>query len=450
MSLKQKKYSTGLRSMMALALPMVGSQLLQLTYNFVDMIWVGKLGGDAVAAVGTAGFFLNLGWALSSIITVGVNVKLSQSIGAKQELGSKIIAKSGLVGMMVLAIVFSMIMGSNTDYWISMFQMDNPWVNEAASNYLLLGSWGAIITFLNLLFISILNSYKQTKRAFKINSIGFILNIILDPVLIFILDLGVQGAIVATLISKTVTLFFLAKEVHRKSYLQVNLKDRGIQCLKEIIQLGFPSSVQRIIFGLIYIVMGKFIASFGTDAIAIQKIGIQIESITFTLVAGISQASTIMVGQLYGAGKYNDIKQTYKQALMLSGSIGGVLTLTFLLFPEYLIRLFVDSPEIIEGGAWYLRIIGVSQVFMASEMIGIGTLNGLGMTIIPPINSILLSSARIPIAYYLAFSTPIGLSGIWWSISATSILKGVLLTVMVLIVFHKRKGYNGTVVKEHK
>ncbi|QZT37419.1 MATE family efflux transporter [Halosquirtibacter xylanolyticus] len=450
MILKQQKYSQGLRSLMTLAIPMVGSQLLQLTYNFIDMIWVGKLGGDAVAAVGTAGFFLNLGWALASIITVGVNVKLSQSIGAKKELESKVIAKSGLLGMVFLALLFSVLMGSNTDYWISLFQMDNQWVNEASSNYLFLGSWGAIITFLNLLFISILNSYKQTKRAFKINSIGFILNIVLDPILIFLLDLGVQGAIIATLISKAVTLYFLAIEVYRKSYIRVSINNDGIRCLREIVRLGFPTSVQRIIFGLIYIVMGKFIATFGTDAIAIQKIGIQIESITFTLVAGISQASTIIVGQLYGAGKYNEIKQTYRQALLLSGSAGVILTLTFLLIPEYLIRLFVDSPEIIKGGAWYLRIIGVSQVFMTSEMIGMGTLNGLGMTVLPPINSILLTSIRIPIAYFLAFSTSLGLTGIWWSISATSILKGIVLTVMVLIVFHKRKGYNGTVVKEYK
>lgn len=439
----------GIGGLIALALPMVGSQLLQLTYNFIDMIWVGRLGGDAVAAVGSAGFFLNLGWALASIITVGVNVKLAHSIGAREELHSKQIAKGGLLGMIILASFFSVVMGGNATYWISMFNIESQWVNDAASIYLSIGAWGAVVTFLNLLFISVLNSYKQTKSAFKINSIGFVLNIILDPILIFGMGLGVKGAIIATLISKIVTLFFLARMVYLQGYLKVSIKHVGVSTLRSIVKIGFPTSVQRIIFGLIYIVMGRFIASFGSDAIAIQKIGIQIESITFTLVAGVSQASTIIVGQLYGAKNYREIKRTYKQALTISSSVGLILMLIFILVPEYLIRIFVDDPMIIEGGIWYLRIIALSQIFMTSEMIGMGTLNGLGLTFIPPINSVILTSLRIPLAYYLAFVVPVGLTGIWWSISITSILKGIVLTMMVYYIYRKKIKPNEAVVTDN-
>ncbi|QZE15836.1 MATE family efflux transporter [Halosquirtibacter laminarini] len=435
---KKGKDREALKSLLTLALPMVGSQLLQLTYNFIDMIWVGKLGADSVAAVGSAGFFLNLGWAMASMVTVGVNVKLSQAIGAKKERYAKIVAKSGFLGIAILAVIFSVTMGSSSTFWISTFAMKSEWVNIAASQYLSIGAWGSVITLINLLFISILNSYKQTKKSFKINSIGFILNIVLDPLLIFKFNMGVQGAIIATLISKAITLIFLFREVHKNAYMKVNISQEGGKCLKSIVSLGFPTALQRVIFGLIYIVMGRFIASFGTDAIAIQKIGIQIESITFTLVAGISQASTVIVGQLCGAKKYHEIKQTYRQALLLAACMGVFLTIIFLSIPEMLIRIFVDSPSVVQGGALYLRIIGISQVFMTAEMIGMGTLNGLGRTVIPPVNSILLTSLRIPLAYVMAFSFSYGLMGIWWSISITSVLKGLVLTGMVFYVFNKK------------
>ena len=172
-------------------------------------------------------------------------------------------------------------------------------------------------------------------------------------------------------------------------------------------------------------VIARIVIAFGTDAIATQKIGIQIESITWMTIGGLQGAISAFVGQNFGAKKPERIKEGYDLSLKLVTYFGIIITAIFLIFPRQIFSIFISDPEVIEMGVGYMIALSVSQTFMAYEMLSVGAFNGIGKTYAPPLVSITFTALRIPMAMIL--SKYIGLSGIWWSISVSSIFKGLIL-----------------------
>lgn len=319
--------------------------------------------------------------------------------------------------------------------FIHFFQMKDPEVNEMAISYLVISTFGVIISYVNLLFISIFNAHSKTKISFKASLIGTAINIVLDPLLIFGLSLGVEGAAYATIIGRSCSLvyfFFIYKKT-------AGINFRGFfpstQKLKTLFKVGTPAAIQRISFSIIYIFLARIIADWGPNAIAVQKIGVQIESFTFMIVGGFMQAVTIMVGQSYGAKNLTEVPNIYRAGWRMSFAVGAVTTLVFLLIPETLFSIFVPEQESILMGKEYLMILAVSQLFMCLEMISAGVFNGLGKTKIPATVSVIFTSLRLPGAYFLGFYTFLSLNGVWWSITGSSILKGIVLFFLLRTYF---------------
>lgn len=428
---REQQYSAVGKDLFKLAIPIIGSYLLHTAYNLTDMIWVGSLGSNAVAAVGSAGFFLHLGWAMASIVTVGANIKISHSVGAKDEEGAGRFATSALWGIGIIAAIFSTIFWAFPEKFINFFQMQDPEVNEMATSYLVISTFGVILSYANLLFISMFNAHSETKISFKASLIGTAANIVLDPILIFGLSLGVDGAAYATIIGRSLSLIYFF--VIYKKTANINFKGLlpNLDKFKTIFAVGTPAAVQRISFSIIYIFLARIIAEWGPNAIAVQKIGVQIESITFMIVGGFMQAVTIMVGQSYGAKNLTKVPNIYRAGWRMSFAVGSVTTVIFLLLPETLFSIFVPEQESILMGKEYLMILAVSQLFMCLEMINAGVFNGLGKTNISAAVSVVFTTLRLPGAYFLGFYTFLSLNGVWWSITGSSILKGIVMYLLL-------------------
>jgi putative MATE family efflux protein len=294
-----------------------------------------------------------------------------------------------------------------------------------------------IFMLFGLLFINIINAHGYTKLSFKVSLTGTLLNIALDPLLIHTFQLGVPGAAYATLTARMVTLLVAILVIHRQNKIHFADKKLSYTHLRKIVKIGVPTSMQRVAFVLIYIVLARIIAEWGAVAIAVQKVGVQIESLTFMFTGGLTQAMAIAVGQQYGANNLTRIKGIYTEGQKLALGIGAASTLLFLSVPEFLFSIFLTEPESIRMGANYLRILAVSQIFMCLEMITAGAFNGMGRTDIPAKVSIFFTSLRIPAAYLLGFYTLLGLNGVWWSISGTSLFKGVILYILFRKIFGK-------------
>ena len=229
----------------------------------------------------------------------------------------------------------------------------------------------------------------------------------------------------ATVLAEGINTYLFVKK--SKDYFKVeSYVSKSWNKMKEMMRLGTPIAIQRFLFTGFGIIIAKIISQWGPDAIAAQKIGLQIESITFMTIAGLQGAISSFIGQNYGAQLEDRIKSGYKTALYLCTTIGLVTTGMFVFFPGYLVRIFVEKPQTVEISINYMRIIGLSQLFMCYEIVTNGAFSGIGKPKVPSIISIIFTSLRIPLALILSKDEYFGLNGVWISISLSSVIKGVL------------------------
>lgn len=399
-------------------------------YDITDMFWVGKIGSNEVAAIGSASFFIKLGWALVSIITIGVMVRISQSIGAKQFPKIKKYISAGLLSTLLLGILYGLFTFFFAKQLIGVFHIKSDHVNLLAEGYLRISSISILILFLNLFFTSIIDAHAKTRISFRAVLVGNIINLILDPIFIWYLNWGVDGAAWATVLSQGSVMLYLIYLIKTKLKLNISLRFTPLIYLRKIVNIGSAPALQRILFSLIAIVIGRIVSIWGTDAIAAQKLGLQIESISFLLMGGIMQATAITTGQYHGQGNTKKIMSNYRTSLKLGYCISIPATLIFLIFPEVILSFFVSESSTIAIGSSYLRIVGISQIFATLEMLTAGAYTGQGLTKYPATVSIIFTILRIPLAIVLGQYMNMGVDGVWWSISITSILKGGVLFIL--------------------
>ena len=207
--------------------------------------------------------------------------------------------------------------------------------------------------------------------------------------------------------------------------------------IKNIAKLGFPAFMQTAMHSGIGMIIARILSGWGPMAIAVQGIGSQIESISWMTAEGFAAAMTAFVGQNYGARNYDRVKQGYYKGLMIVCGIGLFSTILFTFGGETIFKIFIkDDPLAVVEGARYLKILGLSQILMCAEIAAIGTFNGLGKTLHPSIIGITFNSLRIPGALILS-ATALGLSGIWWTISISTIFKGIVATSLCMYILNK-------------
>ncbi|MEG0276211.1 MAG: MATE family efflux transporter [Coprobacillus sp.] len=424
-----------------LALPIMGTSLIQMAYNLTDMIWIGKMGAGAVAAVGSAGMYMWLSNGLSTLARMGGQVCLGQAIGSSRQEE----AKQYALGTIRLGILFGMIFGIMTLLFykpmISFFGLTSPEIIQQAEIYLIITCGLVVINFLNQIFTSLMTAMGDSHHPFVATTIGLVLNVVLDPLFIFTFDMGVAGAAIATVIAQVIVLIFMIIFIRKDTYVFANfsLKHKVQKIIyKKILRIGFPVSIQSMTFTFISMVIARFIAGYGDVAIAVQKVGSQIESISWMSAEGFGSALSAFVAQNYGASKIDRVKKGTASAVKVCALWGLFTTAVLILLPQFIFQIFISEKDVIPLGVDYLRILGISQLFMCMELTLAGALNGLGKTFIPSFVSVTLTAIRIPMIILLS-ATVLGLNGIWWSISLTSILKGIVISVCFIVVIKKFK-----------
>lgn len=434
--------------LLKLSLPIMGTSFIQMGYNMIDMIWVGKAGSKAVAAVGTAGFFPWLAMAFIMISKVGGEVKVAQSIGENNISTTKSYMKSAIEINIMLAIIYTMFLIVFNKQLIGFFKLGDLEVITMSRQYLIIVALGMVFYFINPVFTAIFNGLGNSKTPFRINTIGLVTNIILDPILIFgwgfAPKLGVAGAAIATVFAQIVvtTCFIYIVLKSKEEYFKLRLfKEIETKYYKVLYKLGLPVAIQSGMFTVFSMLLGVIVASWGPVAVAVQKVGSQIEAISWMTAEGLSVALGSFVGQNYGAKKYSRINKGCKIAMIVSSVLGIITTLVLVFAGESIFSIFIDESEAIEKGAIYLKILGYSQFFMCLEIITTGAFKGLGRTYIPSTIVTILTGARVPLAYFISRPEILGLNGVWWSITLSSILKGILMISLFISLLKLGKLY---------
>lgn len=433
------------KTLVKLAVPIMATSFVQIAYNMMDMIWLGRVSTNAVAAAGTAGFFTWFGSSLFLIPKIGAEVGVAQSYGKEDIDSARNYVFHTLQLDIIVGLLYSIFLILFRHKLIGFFDLGDREVIKMATDYLTIVSFGMIFYFLNPVFSGIFNGSGNSTTPFLVNAIGLGLNVILDPVLILGLGpfpkMGIKGAALATIIAQFIASFIFIRISKEKLNLFSNLNIFQIPdkyYIKKIFKLGLPASLQNGIFAIIAMVIAKIIAQWGPTPIAVQKVGSQIESISWMTAGGFSTALSAFVGQNYGAKEWDRIHEGYKKGMILVGSIGIFATCLLIFGARPIFRLFIpNDEEAIREGIIYLRILGVSQFFMTIEIATGGAFNGLGRTVPPSVVGILFNGLRVPVAFILSSYTFLGLRGVWWSISISSVCKGIILTIWFIIILRK-------------
>ena len=424
-----------------LAMPIMATSFVQMAYSLTDMAWLGRLGSPEVAAVGAVGILVWLTSSLAMLTKVGAEVSIGQSIGAGKLDEARIYASHTVTISLIIGLLFASFLFFFNEFIISFFRLD-PDIAVMSCEYLRIISISLPLVFMVLTFSGIYNGSGRSTIPFYLTASGLVCNILLDPLFIFVFEMGTKGAAIATLLSQSLVFVLFVWQMKRRNGI-LNRFPYIIK-LKEIftvriIKLGLPVALMNVLFASINLYLARIASVYGGHiGVMSQTTGGQIEGITWNTSQGFSTALGAFVAQNYAAGKFDRMKKAYQYTLSLMFSLGIVVTISFVFFGKDIFGIFVPGePIAILAGGEYLRIVGFTQIFMMLELTTQGMFNGTGRTVPPALISIVFNLARIPLALLLA--PGMGVAGVWLAITISTLFKGIILPTWFSVVYKRIK-----------
>ncbi len=435
-----------IRTTLWLAWPIILGNIINISYNLVDTFWLGKLGKASLAAPTVSWplimFFYSIGMGFSF---AGITL-ISQYVGAGEyRLASR--SAGHLIGfMLILSLVLS-----GTGFVLSPIIMRLMGVPQdvlpLAINYITIIFAGIPIAFLGFGFNVILSGIGDTRTPTILGAISSGINVVLDPLFIFgwygFPELGVAGAAVATVISRSVLsvigLILLARGFKG---LKLYLRDLFFELwwLKKVIVIGTPISIQQSANSLGFVVMMGLVSRLGTAIIATYGIGIRLIDIIQAFTWGIMRATTIMIGQNIGAEKYDRAEKIAYENMKLMFTILGLGALLIFLFRAQLFQVFINDPQVIEEGSRFLAIFLPSIPFFGIFFIVGAVARGSGHNFAFTIISIIrLWALRIGLTYVFSILMGMGSTGVWIAMAISNIGAGILALAWVRMGTWKKR-----------
>ncbi len=416
-----------IRGVWRLGWPAVTSMFLETFLSITDAFWVGKLGAVEMAAVTSSMFPIWTFFSVLTVVPIGVLAIISRAVGARETKSVSRSAGQSLVFAVRVGLLCTVV-GLVLSSWIFDLMATSSDVTRMGVAYLRIFFIGAVFFVVNETFSGIFRAAGDAKAQLIGSMAAVLLNIVLDPLLIFGIGpfprWGTSGASLATIIAAACgTLVYIIMILRGR--LQYSIRFRFLEKLDyklawTIVRIGFPPATSGVIFSVVYIFVNRIVADFGTDSIAALMIGHRMESLSYLTSFGISMAASTIVGQNLGAGKPERAARAAWVSVGISCGVTTVIALIFLLFPRQLSLFFIQDEGVVSIAVHYLRILALSQMFMAASIVLDGAFAGAGNTVPPTAISIPGSIVRLPVAYYLCYIVGIGVSGVWWAITIST------------------------------
>ncbi len=413
--------------MLRLAGPAVAQALLQTLFNITDTFWVGRgLGPAALAGVSTGGFAVWMVLALAQLSSTGLTAVASRRHGERRS-GRAATASYHAVALslaLALGVGIAGLAGLSPLFEI---MATPPEVTRQGAGYLAVYLAGLPVVFLYFVMDAAFRASGDTKTPFWLLALAVVLNLGLDPALILgwgpIPRLGIQGAALATLVTRGVGCAAGFWLLVRRGLVRRVLP--STDRLARLARIGTPVAASGAVFSFVYVLLTRFTSQFGTSALAALGVGHRVESMTYMTCVGFGVAAATAVGQNLGADDPERARRSGRAATGFCAAVAGLVGLAFLLWPEAIVSVFTGDPAVVRDGVSYLRIVAVAQVFMALHLVLENAMSGAGYTLLPMAASMTFTLARLPLAAVL--SGAVGLAGIWWTISGTTVARGVAM-----------------------
>lgn len=424
-----------------MSLPMMISMLVQALYNVIDSMFVAQLNEEALTAVSLAFPIQSLMIAVASGTGVGINALLSRNLGEKNYTGANNAAKNGLFLGIVSCIIFAMLGGIGSHFFFTI-QTDNTKIITYGTQYLTIITLCSAGIFLQITSERLLQSTGKTIYNMMTQGTGAIINIILDPILIFgwfgFPRLEVAGAAIATIIGQ-ITAVFMSFYFNIRKNKEINISLKGfrphLQTIKTIYEVGIPSIIMQAIGSVMTFGMNKILLIFSSTAAAVFGVYFKLQSFIFMPVFGLNNGMIPIIAYNYGARNKKRIIRTIQLSVLIAISIMLIGLIIFQTLPDFLLRnLFDASENMLAIGVPALRIISLSFLFAGYCIIAGSVFQALGNGIY----SLIVSAARqlfviLPVAY--TFARLFGLSAIWWAIPIAEIVSVILSTILLRHIY---------------
>ncbi len=431
-----------LKKLLVVAVPIMGTQLMQMSYNLTDMFWLGRLGNgsDAVAASGTAGMFMWLSMAFIMIGRMGAEIGVAQSRGRGDMDSAVRYAQNSIFLAITLGLFYGLVLILFRGPFIGFFNIQEAHVAQDARDYLAIVAVAMPLNFMTNTMIGTFNASGNSKVPFMANATGLVANMILDPLFIFGLNMGIKGAAIATAGSQAVsfTLLLLALLRHKnRPFEKFRFFARPETVyIRRILKWSVPIGLESMFFTCMSMITSRFVASFGTSAMAVSRVGSQIESLSWLIGGGFGSALTAFMGQNFGARKWRRIHEGFRLSLGVMFSWGVIITAVIYFGAAFLFSVFLPDPEIIAMGVTYLHILAICQIPQCIEATSGSTFKGMGKTIPPSVVSMTSNIIRVFLTYFLS-KTALGLNGIWLGLALTAALRGIWSFIWFLVYSRK-------------
>ena len=430
-----------LQSLLKLTLPIILLQLMQAAYQLIDAFWVGRLGGDAVAAVSVTTPFVFLSIAIGAGLAIAGSVLVAQYVGARNQPMVNHVAGQTLLMVLIISLILGALGFVFAPNLLALMKV-SPAVYAGALGFMRFSFIGLVFNFQFIMFTAFMRGVGNPTVPIYIIVGSVILNFILDPLFIFgwgsLKGFGVMGAAIATLSTQAMaTVISFVILFKGKRGIQLELRDfiPDFAYIKKAFFLGFPSSIEQSVRGLGVTLMTFLIAAHGTLSLASYGVGSNILQVVMVIGMGFSQAISTLVAQNIGAGKVTRAARIGRLGGIVSFWSLSTIGLIVFLFAKQVVSFFVpEDPAVITGAAVFLRTIALTWGFLGVQLAVTGVLKGSGNMIISMVLALVSQFVlQFPLAYLLSNHVGMGVQGIWWAFP----ISNVIMALIALGVFIK-------------
>jgi len=455
-----KKFTEGkiLGSLVSIAIPIIFSNILQSGYQLIDTFWLGRLGANAVASVSLSFPILFLVLSLGGGLTLAGTVIVSQYKGANNQRQVDFSSSQTVFVVFFVSVLLALVGNFAAEPMMRMVGA-GPEILDDSVAYFKISSYGFIFLFMFFVFQSLMRGIGNVLLPMYIILGTVFLNLVLDPLFIYgwgpIPGYGVAGAAVASVLTQGVSAVAGMYILWRgRQGIQIRWSDMYLHLdfVKKLFRIGLPSSFEQSTRAAGMTMMVVLVTGFGSEVVAAYGIGSRILSLVIVPALGLAIATTALVGQNVGAGKIDRAEKIGNLSYKVSFTSLSVIGVLFYFFAEQLTAFFVpDEPQVIQDGAFFIKVMSFSFGFMGVQQVLNGLFNGTGFTKASMMISIFgLWILRFPLAYVLSHHSALGYEGIWWAFPISNFITGIVAFTFYRSGYWKRRlTKGGPVVQGH-
>jgi putative MATE family efflux protein len=430
------------RAILLLSIPAVLEMIMESVFVIVDIYFVSKLGSDAVATVGLTESMITIIYAIAIGLGTATTSLVSRRIGEKNPDAASRSAFQAIITGLAISLIIGLPGAIFSENLLGMMGASKTIITYM-SGYTKIMLGGNVVIMMLFIINAIFRSAGDAAVAMKVLWIGNIINIILDPCLIFGLgpfpQMGVTGAAVATNIGRGTAVlvqFYLLFFGSKRIKLSVKHIAVDFRIMLKLLKLSFGSIGQNLIGTTSWIALVRIISMFGSEVVAGYTIAIRIIGFTLLPSWGISNASSTLVGQNLGAKKPDRAERAVWVTGWINMILLGLIGTVLVIFPEPFIRIFIKDVNVIQTGVLGLRIISIGFIAYGLGMVLVNSFNGAGDTSTPlKINIFAFWLVEIPLAWILAIKAGLNEEGVFIAI----VVAESLMTLIAWLVFRRGK-----------